>query len=329
MKTDQINSNRIHGFIRLALIVLVLCCSVPIWANGKSYNIEFPGKGTYSIWVQDAGGKLLILPYTVYEKERDDVSGAIAVGSVINIMDDAKGTIARCVITGNQVHEIHLKAGDFDELPLKSDEKAKATANAQSFYILPPHMRRYDALHELEPWAAVTAFILGIIICSIFVWAVHRIGKKRAKPAVETAASSFADQNITLRSSIDRNEYARLSAPLVTDSAEHTRSKTMRRKRSRNAPFLTGTQGMVAGTTFKVIAPKMTIGRDGDNDMVVAENTVSRRHAELTVNSSGNVCIKDTNSANGVFVNGERVQQAYLSNGDEIKIGDNFFEFSC
>ena len=48
------------------------------------------------------------------------------------------------------------------------------------------------------------------------------------------------------------------------------------------------------------------IGRDHDNAIQIDEKTVSRRHCEIQVNNN-QVFIKDLNSTNGTFVNGEKI----------------------
>ena len=73
----------------------------------------------------------------------------------------------------------------------------------------------------------------------------------------------------------------------------------------------------------------VTVGRDGTNGIVLAETTVSRRHARFARGPEGTVMLTDEGSANGVFVNGQRVQQATLVPGDQIQIGDNFFRFEA
>lgn len=64
----------------------------------------------------------------------------------------------------------------------------------------------------------------------------------------------------------------------------------------------------------------LVIGRASGLDLVLLEDMVSRRHAELTVRRSGLV-IHDLDSTNGTFVNGEKVSKARLREGDRVLIG--------
>ena len=64
-----------------------------------------------------------------------------------------------------------------------------------------------------------------------------------------------------------------------------------------------------------------TIGRFPDNDIVLEESWISRRHGVLLVHHGGRCVLHDTASRNGTFVNDERiVEPTRLQRGDEIKI---------
>jgi len=64
----------------------------------------------------------------------------------------------------------------------------------------------------------------------------------------------------------------------------------------------------------------MRIGRGLTAELHLDESSVSRRHAILVPRPAG-ARILDDRSANGTFVNGRRVQQADLRNGDVIVLG--------
>jgi hypothetical protein len=65
---------------------------------------------------------------------------------------------------------------------------------------------------------------------------------------------------------------------------------------------------------------RVVIGRSRDCDVVVSDPNVSRRHAELRRDENAWHAI-DLGSTNGVKVNGRRVEQAALRDGDRITIG--------
>jgi hypothetical protein len=65
------------------------------------------------------------------------------------------------------------------------------------------------------------------------------------------------------------------------------------------------------------------IGRSSSCDLVLADDAVSRRHAEIALR--GGVCvIRDLGSCNGTLVNGRPVQRARLRRGDELQLGETF-----
>lgn len=73
---------------------------------------------------------------------------------------------------------------------------------------------------------------------------------------------------------------------------------------------------------------KISIGRATDNHIVIDHPMVSRYHA-LIERMGTRYRIIDTHSANGVYINGERVDETgWLKEGDEIKIGLYQFNFT-
>jgi pSer/pThr/pTyr-binding forkhead associated (FHA) protein len=64
----------------------------------------------------------------------------------------------------------------------------------------------------------------------------------------------------------------------------------------------------------------MRIGRGLTAELHLDESSVSRRHAILLSRPSG-ARILDDRSSNGTFVNGRRIQQVDLRNGDVIVLG--------
>jgi adenylate cyclase len=69
----------------------------------------------------------------------------------------------------------------------------------------------------------------------------------------------------------------------------------------------------------------LVLGRALSSDLPVLDPTVSRRHAELTIEPSS-VQIKDLGSSNGTFVNGSRVTATTLRTGDRVVFGKILFE---
>jgi hypothetical protein len=80
-------------------------------------------------------------------------------------------------------------------------------------------------------------------------------------------------------------------------------------------------QGPRPGQRFSLTQPTVTIGREVGNDVVVSDPQVSRRHASLTWDGS-HFIIQDLDSANGTFVNRERISGPHsLQDGDLLGMG--------
>jgi len=62
------------------------------------------------------------------------------------------------------------------------------------------------------------------------------------------------------------------------------------------------------------------IGRDADNAVQLTDSQVSKHHAIIR-GKDDNWFIEDSNSANGITVNGTHVKRAKLTNGDKIRVG--------
>lgn len=70
---------------------------------------------------------------------------------------------------------------------------------------------------------------------------------------------------------------------------------------------------------------QIVIGRSSELDMVLVEDMVSRKHAKISI-AEDKITIEDLGSTNGTFVNGEKVRQARLKEGDRILIGTSILK---
>jgi len=71
---------------------------------------------------------------------------------------------------------------------------------------------------------------------------------------------------------------------------------------------------------------ELVVGRSQDAGVVLDDVRASRRHACIT-RSQTRFAIRDLNSGNGLFVNGERVSEKALAHGDVIQIGHSKLVF--
>jgi EAL domain-containing protein (putative c-di-GMP-specific phosphodiesterase class I) len=70
--------------------------------------------------------------------------------------------------------------------------------------------------------------------------------------------------------------------------------------------------------TYNVSAQPFRVGRDPENELVVATLGLSRHHAMLTRDISGRLRLTDLNSTNGSFVNRERIEGSRLLEENDI-----------
>jgi hypothetical protein len=69
---------------------------------------------------------------------------------------------------------------------------------------------------------------------------------------------------------------------------------------------------------------ELVIGRADDADLRIDDETISRKHAILSV-KNGEIMVEDC-SKNGTFVNGHAVLSSHLANGDQVHIGRTIFK---
>ena len=75
-----------------------------------------------------------------------------------------------------------------------------------------------------------------------------------------------------------------------------------------------------AGRIYELNVEKTTVGRVEDNAFQIAEPSVSSHHAEIILRGA-DVVIKDLNSTNGSFINGEKISESVLKPGQTLKLG--------
>lgn len=86
-------------------------------------------------------------------------------------------------------------------------------------------------------------------------------------------------------------------------------------------------QKSILGRRFPLEAGPVRIGREEDNEIVLSEKSVSRRHARFE-RTDGGWSIADAGSSNGTLLNErELLGRAVLSRDDRIKIGSTIFKY--
>lgn len=96
---------------------------------------------------------------------------------------------------------------------------------------------------------------------------------------------------------------------------------------AQRAAVLVVRQGKEPGRTYDMRRDRITIGRSRESDIFLEDLAVSRLHTTVTHDESGRYILRDENSANGTFVNGQRVSEKALDEGDEVQVGQTVLGF--
>lgn len=86
-------------------------------------------------------------------------------------------------------------------------------------------------------------------------------------------------------------------------------------------PFLFVESGKDQGREYVLQEGETSIGRGIDNDVILADVSVSRRHFRIQ-REGGAITLRDLGSGNGTQVNGRRAHVEVLSDGDRIELGE-------
>jgi len=78
--------------------------------------------------------------------------------------------------------------------------------------------------------------------------------------------------------------------------------------------------GSLTGQSYELKVDKTTVGRVEDNSFQLAEPSVSSHHCELVLQGD-DVLVRDLNSTNGTFINGEKVTETLLKPGQTLRLG--------
>lgn len=86
-------------------------------------------------------------------------------------------------------------------------------------------------------------------------------------------------------------------------------------------PVLVGLSGSAKGRSFPLKGDRWKIGRDGNEcDVQLEDGGVSAFHAQI-IHEGETWKLVNLMSSNGSFVNGQRIQTAYLNSGDRLRFG--------
>lgn len=81
-------------------------------------------------------------------------------------------------------------------------------------------------------------------------------------------------------------------------------------------------KGPDKGAVYRLHEGSQILGRSrGHSDLVLTGYSLSRAHARVVLDPTGKVNLYDLNSTNGSYLNGRRVEEAEVQEGDTIRLG--------
>lgn len=96
-------------------------------------------------------------------------------------------------------------------------------------------------------------------------------------------------------------------------------------------PALVSLNGDLIAVPILLEREKVTLGRALEADVRINDFRVSRKHAQITKieedDGAENYLLSDLHSRNGTLLNGRKIIQEFLQNGDKIMIGEQLFRF--
>ena len=105
--------------------------------------------------------------------------------------------------------------------------------------------------------------------------------------------------------------------PKATVSAEQAVADNAAKREQQTGWALKSNHSALANRVF-TIKQETIVGRSNECDITLAAAHLSRRHAKLSV-QNGLLFVKDLGSANGTYLNGERITEARIKRGDELR----------
>jgi diguanylate cyclase (GGDEF)-like protein len=114
----------------------------------------------------------------------------------------------------------------------------------------------------------------------------------------------------------------------VISADQETLKKELAKAKEQSACIII-IRGQPQGHRFFLTQPEMVIGRDQSADIVVSDQSISRKHGKLT-DAQGKVTLTDLGSSNGTFINDVKLapgSTTALEKEDMIKMGNSIFKY--
>ncbi|WIG59567.1 MAG: hypothetical protein OJF49_002314 [Ktedonobacterales bacterium] len=110
--------------------------------------------------------------------------------------------------------------------------------------------------------------------------------------------------------------------------ADMERTRSARPDTPQRSYVLVVQEGKEQGRPYELRKDRITIGRSRESDIFLEDLAVSRLHTSINREMDGRYLLRDEGSANGTYVNGQRVNEKMLDEGDEVQVGQTVLKFT-
>ena len=218
------------------------------------------------------------------------------------------------------------KIGQRKDIKVQLTDETFRTSYDIPKYVFADWIRDHRALF----WILLLVVIAGIATGLFFFIRYLRdvaADKREEEEQLEAERKRLKQEQETLRRKLDvaENEQRR------RQEQEKAREKAAKRQeeidalnalmRSKNVRARVMVSTMTGAYEYQIATAENTIGSADDNTIVIEDQTVSRHHAVLYFNGE-NFGIRDLRSTNGLVMNGFRVDDLKLRNGDSVSLGN-------
>lgn len=155
---------------------------------------------------------------------------------------------------------------------------------------------------------------VGLIVLGVASWFIFRPRKKEQLSPVVPQAIAPAPQAAKPKPKTEPINAERERTMILTPGAKPA---PMQSSASLRMEILIGPD---AGKRFSINAAGATIGRAADNQIVLADDTVSSHHARIYY-AQGVFMVEEVRATNGIFINGVKTSQAAIKGNTTFKFG--------